>query len=62
MTFAKPLDPSAQLDDTRLRGMVRDALVDLERCADPVEAALAQSPSGADRDGAPRGDVRAGLQ
>jgi lysophospholipid acyltransferase (LPLAT)-like uncharacterized protein len=62
MTFATPLDPSVQPDDTGLRGMVRAALDDLERRADPVEAALTGSPSWADGDGAPRGDGAGGLQ
>lgn len=62
MTFATPLDPNAQPDDARLRGMVRADLEELERRTDPVEAALAEPLSRADADGAPRGDVPAGLR
>ena len=57
MTFAPPLDPRAEPDDARLRASVRDALAELERRCDPVEAALAAHPPDADATGAPRGDA-----
>jgi lysophospholipid acyltransferase (LPLAT)-like uncharacterized protein len=61
MTFAPPLDPSAEPDDARLRDGVRTALDELERRCDPAEAALAQPASGVDGAQA-RGDAGPRLQ